>query len=84
MPKMFDTVDKHPRFTSLISHTTSIRLGRLSRNAEKSFVSTIISKLLNSSNWVTMFSVVCSGITKHLSQGEDVAERGPLATVRGR
>jgi len=38
MFKMFHTFDKHPDFTSLISHTTSMRLENLSRNAEKSFV----------------------------------------------
>jgi len=38
---MFVTVDKHQRFKSFISQTTSNRLKLSSRNAEKSFVSNL-------------------------------------------
>jgi len=39
MFKMFVAVDKHQRFKSFISQTTSIRLEHSSSNAEKSFAS---------------------------------------------
>jgi len=54
---MFVTVGTHQRFKSFISQTTSIRLQLSSSNAEKSCVSTVISKLLTiSSNcWLRCF-----------------------------
>jgi len=39
MFKIFVTVDKHQRFKSFISQTTSIRLEHSSSSAEKSFAS---------------------------------------------
>jgi len=39
MSKIFVKVDKHERFKSFISQTTSIRLEHSSSNAENSFVS---------------------------------------------
>jgi len=57
---MFATVDTHQRFKSFISQTTSIRLEVSSSNAEKSCVSTVISKMLaiSSKLRVRMFSAL--------------------------